>query len=623
MHMHIQFQLCGLCILILLIIFYKSHANLPLYKEKLFSAVIRVITISLLADIASLFAIKYRFRFTPTIVHGVCKLYIALLVWGVWSALVYILADMMPQPKHKKFGFWMLILMLFQSTLIFVLPIHIYDRANQVYTYGASVLTVYAFCAIYIIATLIVANRFRARLNPRRRFAINLWMIIWMAAAGIQFFNNALLLVGFASALGVLVLFTIIENPESNLERKFGCFNSYALSEYLTQLYEDHRRFCLLQISLDNAKAFEDHGINTNDIIRKMIRLCRKEALLFKDVQLSLVLISSDPEPLATSAREIINAFSTSDAFTKSATVTLTTQAGSFDNPKELFRFLGFIQSEYIDKRGSLIRTTEEMITQFHDHNLIEQEISDALTQDRVELFLQPIFSNNDHCFTSAEALMRIRKKDGELLSPGLFIPVAEKNGQIIELGERIFEKVCDFLKNTDATKLGIHYVEVNLSVVQCESLDLSDRLISIINKYQINPRLINLEITETASIRARQILLGNMKKLISHGFTFSLDDFGKGESNLMYVVEMPVSILKLDYDMSKAYFNSSKARQVVAAVVEMSHGMRLKVVAEGIETREELDQITAEGVDYIQGFYYSRPLPAVEFLNFLQASGQ
>ena len=88
-----------------------------------------------------------------------------------------------------------------------------------------------------------------------------------------------------------------------------------------------------------------------------------------------------------------------------------------------------------------------------------------------------------------------------------------------------------------------------------------------------------------------------------------------------MYVVEMPVSIIKLDYDMSKAFFNSSKAKQVVRAVLEMSHGMGLKVVAEGIETREELDQITAEGVDYIQGYYYSRPLPVMDFLRFLQDS--
>ena len=515
----------------------------------------------------------------------------------------------------------MILLMILEGALILLTPIYIYDQADQVYTYGPSVMVNYLFNVVHIISILTVTYVFRKKLNPRRRFSITLWMLIWIVAAGIQFMNNELLLVGFASALGVLILFTVIENPESNLDRRLGCFNSYALNEYLIEMYETGKDFSLLEISLDNLKAFEERSIDTNEIMKKLVSLCKKDVLLFKNIQLSLVLTSPDKESLTASAEAVMNEFSDSDIFLESATLTLIPHANSFSNPDELFRFLAFVQNECVDKRGTPIHATDALISKFRDQYLIEQEIRDALAEDRVELFLQPIYSNNERCFTSAEALMRIRKRDNELLSPGLFIPIAEKNGQIVELGERIFEKVCDFLKNTDATNLGIHYIEVNLSVVQCESENLSDQLISIVNKYQISPSLINLEITETASIRARKILLENMKKLISYGFTFSLDDFGKGESNLMYVVEMPVSIIKLDYDMSKAFFNSSKAKQVVRAVLEMSHGMDLKVVAEGIETREELDQITAEGVDYIQGYYYSRPLPVMDFLRFLQDS--
>ena len=162
--------------------------------------------------------------------------------------------------------------------------------------------------------------------------------------------------------------------------------------------------------------------------------------------------------------------------------------------------------------------------------------------------------------------------------------------------------------------------MEINLSVVQCERADLADRLIGIAETHGISPKLINLEITETASVKARTTLLSNMNRLIEYGFTFSLDDFGKGESNLMYVVEMPVSIIKLDYDMSKAFFSSDKAKQVVHAVVSMAHGMNLKLVAEGIETKDEIDGMQAAKIDYIQGYYYSRPLPMVEFLEFIKA---
>ena len=178
--------------------------------------------------------------------------------------------------------------------------------------------------------------------------------------------------------------------------------------------------------------------------------------------------------------------------------------------------------------------------------------------------------------------------------------------------------QVCSFLKNSDALKLGLRIVEVNLSVIQCERRDLAERLIAIADKYEVSPEYINLEITETASISARATLLANMKKLMDYGFKFSLDDFGKGESNLMYVVEMPVSIVKLDYDLTKAFFGSSKAKLVLRAVVSMAHGMELKLVAEGIETKEELISMCKEGIDYIQGFYYSKPLPMWEYLEFI-----
>ena len=261
----------------------------------------------------------------------------------------------------------------------------------------------------------------------------------------------------------------------------------------------------------------------------------------------------------------------------------------------------------------------ENTIAKYKEQHVIQQEISNALADDRVEVFFQPIYSNRDKCFTSAEALVRIRKKDGTLLSPSIFIPVAEKTGIILELGERVIEKVCLLLKNSDAIKLGIHYIEINLSVIQCEKRDLAKRLISIVEKYDIAPGLINLEITETASISARTILLENMKTLINYGFTFSLDDFGKGESNLMYIVEMPVSIVKLDYDMLKAFFRSPKAKTVVQAVVNMAHNMNLKMVAEGIETEEEIQGMSKENIDYIQGYYYSCPVPQNDFLEFLR----
>ena len=152
----------------------------------------------------------------------------------------------------------------------------------------------------------------------------------------------------------------------------------------------------------------------------------------------------------------------------------------------------------------------------------------------------------------------------------------------------------------------------------QCEDPKLAETYINIMERYKLEPSCINLEITESASIRAKDILLENMRVLMDYGVKFSLDDFGNGESNLNYIVDMPVSIVKFDRDMSQSYFASQKARFVMEAAMHMIHDMKLEIVSEGIETEEQAQAIEALGIEYIQGYYFSKPLPGGEFLELV-----
>lgn len=139
-------------------------------------------------------------------------------------------------------------------------------------------------------------------------------------------------------------------------------------------------------------------------------------------------------------------------------------------------------------------------------------------------------------------------------------------------------------------------------------------------NKYGINSANINLEITEIGSILTRKILLKNMDELRDKGVSFSLDDFGNGESNLNYIIDMPVDIVKLDMNMTRAYFSSNKAQMVVEATLSMVHAMGLKMVAEGIENEYMLKTFEKLGVDYIQGYYFSKPLSQTEFIEYVDS---
>jgi len=619
--MNIQVQLCGMIILIVLAVFYKSNKTLQLYAEDIFFRAMIFSIVSLSLDILSIVAIEYRQILPVFFVKFICKTYIISLIWVGMAATGYVLTDILKESTHKRVIKWMLCLTSVQGIIVYALPIYIYDTAGEVYTYGPAVLCVYVFAVLYVLATVVILFVCYKRVNRRREFAVGLWMAIWIIAAVIQFLNNEILLVGFATAIGVLILLVIMENPESNLDRKLGCFNAYALSVYLKELLGRGQKFSMLNLSFGSTKLLDEHREYAEVMLRGMLRTAekRKKVMAFINTNSDIVFISTDGDDLYRTGLDILTYFTRDEEWHKETRLTLIRKCEVLTNAEELFGFLTFLHTEYSNEKERVIPIGEKIIEKYKQRYEIEQKITEALAEDRVEVFLQPIFSNEEQRFTSAEALVRIREKDGSLLSPAVFIPVAEESGQILELGERVFEKVCEFLKYSEALALGIQLIEVNLSVIQCERRDLATRLIAITNRHEVSPEYINLEITETASINARAILLENMKTLMEYGFRFSLDDFGKGESNLMYVVEMPVCIVKLDYDMIKAFTSSRKAQMVVRAVVGMAHSMDLKLVAEGVETKEELDAICSENIDYIQGYYYSKPLPTYEFIQFLK----
>jgi EAL domain-containing protein (putative c-di-GMP-specific phosphodiesterase class I) len=286
----------------------------------------------------------------------------------------------------------------------------------------------------------------------------------------------------------------------------------------------------------------------------------------------------------------------------------------------ELISFLKYFRNHITDNpEKHTIIVDENTIEAKRKREEMIDTINFALIDDRVEVFFQPIYSTHKKRFTSAEALVRIRRADGSIIPPGLFIPVAEETGLIAKLGERVFEKVCQFIVENDIGQYGVEYIEVNLSVVQCENKALAKMYIDIMERYNVQPSFINLEITESASIVMRNSLIDNMKILIDYGVSFSLDDFGNGESNLNYIVDMPVEIVKFDKDMTQAYFNNDKAKYVLQAATDMIQGLELKVVAEGVETAEQLRTLERLGIDYIQGYYFSKPVEAKLYIEFLK----
>lgn len=622
--MNIILQLCGLIVTVFLLILYKTHSTLGLKGEKLFEGVIIATIVCLTLDISSVIGIYYRGVLPILLVKMICKTYLISMVWVGWSNFCYVMLELNKDShSHYLFKKRTLLFTIAASIVIAVLTIDVYENGHAVYSFGPSVTATYIFVLFYIVSTLNVAIYIRRKLNSRRGSVVLMTTSLWIIAAALQMFNNALLVVGFAMAIGIMILYMVLENPDSNLDRELGCFNSYAMQNYLSMYLESGKVFHVLDLSLTDVKALESHGVNVSAATKAVIKKLEntREIKIFKNLNTGLVIVSEDVEKLDLISRQLIEFISVYPGAGDLVMTFIVNNAEQFPSASELLKFLTYVRSQSGTRLSAIVHISDSMINQFNKAQEIEAEINLALSEDRVEVFLQPI-CGSDEAPSYAEALVRIRQKDGSMLSPGLFIPVAESTGQIKELGERVLEKVCEFLRDSDALKMGLRMVDVNLSAVQCDDSSMAGRLCQITEHYGISPKHISFEITETAVSELKDTLIENMNVLVSKGFSFALDDFGKGESNLMYIVEMPGQIIKLDMDMTKAYFTNPKARPVVDAIVSMSKQLNLITIAEGVETAEEVEGIENLGIDFIQGYYYSKPLPMNEFLEYLKCNG-
>lgn len=628
--MNIQMQVCGLIILILIFYFYHRQDTVGLFTEILFKRALYVGIACLSLDILSIILIVNREMLPEWLVKAECKMYLVSLVWTGYTALEYACADAFRITRANRFvrifGFAVGAI----SLVIFLLPVQIFCEGNVVYTYGPACIATYIGAVCLILVTLFYVVQKGQRMNPRRRRAIRIWMVMWMAAALIQFFNSQLLVVGFASAMGIVILFFELENPEANIDRKTGFFNARAFTDFIRQRYNGEINSCGMLVSLESTQTNNLQSEQVEDVMIEMAEFFRRipEAKKFKTDETEYALIFDSTEKMDRAYAMIEDRFQREwlEGMDNMAPIILQpyyvmVPSGSVArNADELLGLLRYFRVHIMDNpENHVIIIDESNVAKKRAREEMLDMIIAAMEEDRVEIFFQPIFSTRERKFVCAEALVRIRKEDGGIIPPGLFIPVAEETGLIAKLGERVFEKTCRFIKNNKPEQYGLKYIEVNLSVIQCENKALAKAYIDIMDKYKINPAFINLEITETASIIMKKTLLENMKTLIDYGVTFSLDDFGNGESNLNYIVDMPVHIVKFDKDMTQAYFESEKAKYVLQAATDMIQGLELKVVAEGVETAEQLRELERLGIDYIQGYYFSKPIAERHFIEFLK----
>lgn len=262
---------------------------------------------------------------------------------------------------------------------------------------------------------------------------------------------------------------------------------------------------------------------------------------------------------------------------------------------------------------------TKELSDKIYQEQHIIDDMDRALENEEFIVYFQPKYELKNLSPHGAEALVRWQKPDGTLIPPGDFIPVFERNGFIAKLDYYVWEKVCQFIRKELDEGREPDPISVNVSRVNLYSPNFVETLVDLVERYKIPPKYLNLEITESVFSDNASVIQNAVGFLHKAGFTILMDDFGSGYSSLNTLKDVDLDVLKIDMKFFTKGATKEKAEKIIEAVVKMAESLDMPVIAEGVEEKGQVDFLSDLGCNYIQGYYFARPMPEEQYQKLIE----
>lgn len=629
--MDFRLQISSLALILVIIINYILNRKLNLMSTRLFSIYLFLVLFNITAEFFTLYTLSKMPYINMTYNRLAHQLFIGSLNLVVFFLYLYVDMKIRIQQRYTKRQIILRLIPLITSLIIVIFGKLDYEIHSSVrYSYGPMAFTVYLCIFIYMTALIRLLIFKNKKLPFYERLTILLGVITWIIIAGLQFFRPTLLLSSMGVSLMTLFVYISFENPREFLEFGFdGILNLRAFKTMTLELLARKNSFYIVTVSIKNMDLLENtlgskeltRLLQTfGDCLRYKNRIYHSSINSVSTIILNKKNLDIVLNNLNNTLPTEVNGISISP-YLLCSVLECPLYANSF---KDITDILEFIVEKYNYENTNNIFIIDNKVIEHRNYiSTVASIVQDAINNNGLEVYYQPIYSTKEEKFVSAEALVRLKDETTlNFISPEVFIPIAEEKGMISKLGNIVFEKVCKFYSEKKLWELGVHYIEVNLSGVQSIDNRLPDQLLECMKKYNIKPEYINLEITETAATKAEEELYKNMEILREAGCKFSMDDFGTGYSNLSKISEINFELIKLDKSLIWPCFNKNndKAIIILDTCINMLKQLKIAIVAEGVETPEQFNMLTEKGIDYLQGYYFSRPICEDSYYDFLKS---
>jgi EAL domain-containing protein (putative c-di-GMP-specific phosphodiesterase class I) len=498
---------------------------------------------------------------------------------------------------------------------------YLYFFAGKKIVHGPLFLLMYLHYVAYTVAFSYIAIKRKINYARNTKVFIGLYFLYFASLSFIVLFTTDIQPINMLSSMLLLLIFIILETPLLQENTRTGMLNRNSFDNYVNTLDTEHVKFILVKIkNIEIINTFEPEKNVTNGY-HKAIKMAKKEfPKTFYYSLTSSILAVAIPTSIQTSLftnflitklneHKTIdqNAAPLSFIFAESDPFQLFKNANSLNYA--ILYGINLLEKVKVPTRCYLL--TQEESELYIRRQKIYKELHYAISQNQIELRIQPVYDVKKKTIVKGEVLARLQIPGIGYVPSTEFIAMAENNGSINEFGLSVFNELCH-LFNT--VKLTIEQLSFNISMFHFMQPSLPSDLLKIVKQNNIDPKLIIIEITETSKVLDWKILKKNMQLLKAEGFTLSLDDFGTGFASLEYLISLPFDIIKFDRNLLLAAQDNKMALTVLSSTIQMVRALGFITVIEGVETKEQDKLAHDVGIDYIQGFLYGRPLNLSDF---------
>ena len=643
MEWNIMPEFCALIILIIVWMYEKKGNNIPSFKNRVFKLCLMTTFMGISSNIISTIMIEHYKELPIWATWIVTTIYFIFIPLMGMIYFYYVVASIYIKYKEIKnvlliasiptFFYFIAIIFNFFTKLIFdISPEKGYVRGELI---GVTYLIFYFYCLAIVF---LVAYKYKKIEQKTIRILLMFPMLSTLIVI-IQQTHKYIILSGFSASCALLIVYLYLQNKQIYIDYLTKIPNRGQLLNMLDfqlQSGKKKEKIALIVISLREFKIINDrYGQQIGDIFLQEISklLCKispKESVYRFNGDEFAVLLSGESytniEQYVNQVQEEMNKMWRIGEYSTYLSIAIGIVRCSSDNRtvESIIQSVEYAVAMAKKKKNNYICFFDDkVLKEMKRKKIIAEILREKLKEESFEMYYQPIYDVETKKFLYLESLIRINDSPIGPIYPNEFIPIAEETGIIIEMTYVILDKVCKFIKSVIDNKIPIRCVHVNFSPLQFSQMDLEERVIEIIKKNGIPSNTIKIEFTESALADSTESVIKFSKEMKKHGIKMGLDDFGTGYSNVSTVMSIPFHTVKLDKSLVWMAMKSDGAAIMFRNIIGAFKGIGMQLVAEGIETEEQKKAVIDFEVEQIQGYYFSKPLPREEALQFLKENSK